>query len=49
MAKSKIFHAGQGKWEVRYKKGARMYGIGYFFPKKIAQQIVRKINKGKKN
>jgi len=39
--KAKLFHAGRGKWEVRYTKKGKIYGIGYFFKKKEAKKIIR--------
>ena len=44
MTKYRLFHAGRGKWEVRYRKDGRIFGIGYFFQKKEAQKIIRKNN-----
>ena len=44
MTKAKIFHAGQGKWEVRYRKKGERFGEGYFFPKRVAQQYVKQFN-----
>jgi hypothetical protein len=47
--KAKIFHAGRGLWEVRYKKkqDGQMVtkGIGYFYPKKVATKIKNRLNK----
>jgi len=47
--KAKLFHAGRGMWEVRYKKktGGRIgiFGAGYFYRKKAAQNIIKRINK----
>ena len=45
--KAKVFHAGRGMWEVRYKKGGRTFGVGHFFPKLDAQRIARNLNKMK--
>lgn len=47
MVKAKIFHAGTGKWEVRYTQGKKIQGIGYFFTKPQAKKIASNINKGK--
>jgi hypothetical protein len=47
MTKAKLFHAGYGKWEVRRKSKGRILGIGYFYPKKEAIEIINKINKKK--
>jgi len=48
MGKARLFHAGYGKWEVRQKRKDRVFGIGYFYPKKEAVKIMNKMNKGVK-
>ncbi len=47
MVERKLFHAGRGLWEVRYKKKGRTYGIGHFYSKKEAEKIIRKYKKKK--
>ena len=47
MSKSKLFHAGRGLWEVRYKKSGKVYGVGYFYTKKAGQHIIRRENLSK--
>ena len=44
----RLFHAGRGKWEVRYKKRGKpnkIYGIGYFYSKKEAEKLLNKLKK----
>jgi hypothetical protein len=40
---AKLFHAGYGKWEVRQKRGDRTFGIGYFYTKKEAMKLLKRV------
>lgn len=48
MVKAKIFHAGKGLYEVRYKRKGGTMGIGTFYSKRLANKVVKNLKLSEK-